>query len=263
MGAAHDCQRASAIFLYTWNGGKLNGVQITDNMVVWDPTCAFRHSNRRRVHGRPAQSVRGQYAHLPSSILRLFEIKHHFSGNHYCAPDVAPPPAAEESDPSAKKPDNMCNCLRLAGQECGIEVRPPGFRTDSTDGIGCVLVPRGVESKHVACAVGIDGEHVASVHITWVGSRCGARAAPGQRRARAVADRLELDSAVEMYPGMRWPCARPASLIRRRYCSFPFRTDCSKLAYPVSPADVWLQIEAASHTARDTAMPACGAQSRL
>ena len=30
-------KRQGAVFLYTWNGGKLDGVEIENNVIVWDP----------------------------------------------------------------------------------------------------------------------------------------------------------------------------------------------------------------------------------
>jgi hypothetical protein len=105
-------KRQGAIFLYTWNGGKLNGVQIADNTVVWDPTVpvpAFQSAAEftgdlpNRFAGNTVISVPRSFVSSKSSV--------QFSGNHYCAPAVAAPLSAGESDPAANAPDAMCGCL--------------------------------------------------------------------------------------------------------------------------------------------------------
>jgi hypothetical protein len=105
-------KRQGAIFLYTWNGGKLNGVQIVDNTVVWDPTvpvpafqsvAEFTGDLPNRFAGNTVISVPRSFVSSKSSV--------DFSGNRYCAPAVAAPLSAGESDPAAKTPDTMCGCL--------------------------------------------------------------------------------------------------------------------------------------------------------
>lgn len=105
-------KRQGAIFLYTWNGGKLNGVQIEDNTVVWDPTVpvpAFQSTAEftgdlpNRFAGNTVISVPRSFVSAKSSIS--------FSGNRYCAPAVTAPSSAGESDPAANTPNAMCGCL--------------------------------------------------------------------------------------------------------------------------------------------------------
>jgi hypothetical protein len=106
-------KRQGAIFLYTWNGGKLNGVDIADNTVVWDPpvrvaafqsTADFTGDLPNIFTGNTIISTSRSFVSSASSI--------RFSGNHYCAPDADAESSTQESDPAASKPDEQCGCLR-------------------------------------------------------------------------------------------------------------------------------------------------------
>jgi hypothetical protein len=106
-------KRQGAIFLYTWNGGKLNGVQIIDNTVIWDPTVrvpAFQ-STAEFTGDLPNRFGDNTLISLPRSFVSS-KSAIQFSGNHYCAPDVAPPTGSNESDPTANVPASMCSCLQ-------------------------------------------------------------------------------------------------------------------------------------------------------
>lgn len=125
-------KRQGAIFLYTWNGGKLDGVEIVDNTVVWDPpvqVAAFQSRAEytgnlpNRFAHNTVIAVSGSSVSLSSRIV--------FSGNHYCAPKRIPLSSlpfeatngedhassaanhgsSTESDAAAVKPYDQCGCL--------------------------------------------------------------------------------------------------------------------------------------------------------
>lgn len=150
-------KRQGAIFLYTWNGGKLDGVEIMDNTVVWDPpvrvpafqsTAEFTGNLPNRFADNVVVAASGSFVSSKSSI--------QFSGNRYCAAKRIPPPlptlagsdvnsaapvagdssSFAESDPAANKPDELCGCLsKLLQRTAQPDVRPsaagpgmqPGF----------------------------------------------------------------------------------------------------------------------------------------
>jgi hypothetical protein len=139
-------KRQGAIFLYTWNGGKLDGVEIAANTVVWDPpasapafqsTAEFTGSLPNRFKDNTIVAVSRSFVSSPSEI--------QFSGNRYCAPkkiaaqvpldmqlnlkaapDTAGHSSPAESDPAANKPDELCDCLgELLRKTAGAEPRGP------------------------------------------------------------------------------------------------------------------------------------------
>jgi len=147
-------KRQGAILLYTWNGGKLDGVDIANNTIVWDPpirvpalqsSAEFTGELPNRFTGNLILGISGSFASSKSSI--------QFSGNRYCAPRLSSPYSdrrdessretasnregpPEESDPAANKPDDLCDCLGQLMQEtagasprpaaAGAMKRPPG-----------------------------------------------------------------------------------------------------------------------------------------
>jgi hypothetical protein len=110
-------RRQGAIFLYTWNGGELNGVDIEHNTILWDPeldaaafqsTAAFKDRSPNLFRDNTIISPSGEFAALSTAF--------QFSGNHYCGPAKlashasADPPAY--SDPSSSTPESVCSCLQ-------------------------------------------------------------------------------------------------------------------------------------------------------
>jgi hypothetical protein len=256
-------KRQGAIFLYTWNGGKLNGVQITDNMVVWDPTVrvpAFQ-STAEFTGDLPNQFAGNTLISLPRSFVSS-KSNILFSGNHYCAPDVAPPPAAEESDPSAKKPDNMCNCLQgLLDKSVGSRVETAGLQNRFNRwALAAVLVPPG-ESKASTSRAQLVLMESMSHQFTSLGLE--AVVVPerllGKEELEQWRTDWNFDSAVEMDPGDAM-ALRKASIANQTSLLLisPSGQIAASWAYPVSPADVWLQIESRLGTPPGTQpMPAC------
>ena len=105
-------KRQGAIFLYTWNGGKLDGVEIAGNTVVWEPpvgvpafqsTAEFTGNQPNRFSENTVIAPFGSFVSSKSNI--------EFAGNHYCAPSRAGAHSSTEADPATAKPDDMCVCL--------------------------------------------------------------------------------------------------------------------------------------------------------
>jgi hypothetical protein len=126
-------RRQGAIFLYTWNGGKLNGVDIEQNTVVWDPeleAAAFR-STAEFEGDLPNRFVNNTLASLSGAFVSS-STAFQFSGNRYCGPAKLSPRqstigsrladsvspgtldalTSEESDPAAQKPEPACSCIQ-------------------------------------------------------------------------------------------------------------------------------------------------------
>jgi hypothetical protein len=105
-------KRQGAVFLYTWNGGKLDGVEIANNTIVWDPptrvpafqsTADFTGNYLNRFRDNTVISVPRSFAVSKGGV--------QFSGNHYCAPSPVAASTTTEADSVANKPDEMCACL--------------------------------------------------------------------------------------------------------------------------------------------------------
>ena len=106
-------KRQGAIFLYTWNGGKLDGVEIADNTVVWDApvrvpafqsTAEFAGDLPNRFHDNTVISASRVFASSKANI--------RFSRNHYCAPSALAASSDTESDPTALNPEALCGCFK-------------------------------------------------------------------------------------------------------------------------------------------------------
>jgi hypothetical protein len=106
-------RRQGAIYLSTWHGGKLNGVEIEDNIVVWDPpldapafhaTAEFTGDLPNRMTSNTILAVSGSFTSSKTGIK--------FAGNRYCASHATFVPMAPESDPAAKESLELCGCLR-------------------------------------------------------------------------------------------------------------------------------------------------------
>jgi len=126
-------KRQGAIFLSTWNGGKLNGVTIEDNTILWEPpidaaafesTAEFTGDLSNRISGNTIIAAGGKFHSSASGL--------DFEGNHNCGKVMAsrrfflqgkiytdsPPqdPASfavqGESDDAMIKPEEFCGCLQ-------------------------------------------------------------------------------------------------------------------------------------------------------
>ena len=292
-------KRQGAIFLYTWNGGKLDGVEILDNTVIWDPplrvpalqsTVEFTGNRPNRFAGNTIVAVSRSFVASESGM--------QFSGNRYCAPkrafpqlpfpeesnpNSAAPPAADasspaESDPAANKPDELCGCIEeLLRRTVGADLHPsanepatelPGPKTVPAGVLllagrwvlGAVLVPPGdpEADKSRGQLVLID-----SMMHQFAGLGLATIVVPAhsitQDEIRLWRTNWNLEPAVEID-------ATDASGLRKAYNSSaaelllisPSGEVAARWEYPVSPADVWLQIQSHLGTPTGTQqMPAC------
>ncbi|HTB96337.1 MAG TPA: right-handed parallel beta-helix repeat-containing protein [Terracidiphilus sp.] len=95
-------KRQGAVFLYTWNGGKLEGVDAEDNRILWDPPtpdpaiqpkAEFQGSLPNKFANNMVIAVSGLFV-APSTGIE-------FSGNRYCGPIAPSKDAAPGTGPSA------------------------------------------------------------------------------------------------------------------------------------------------------------------
>jgi hypothetical protein len=117
-------RRQGAIFLYTWNGGELNGVDIEHNTILWDPeldaaafqsTAAFKDGLPNRFRDNKVISPSGEFAALSTAF--------QFSGNHYCGrarpAEHASVASPANADPSSNNPESVCSCLQQLASTTG------------------------------------------------------------------------------------------------------------------------------------------------
>jgi hypothetical protein len=290
-------RRQGAIFVSTWNGGKLDGVEIAGNTVIWDPPVhapAFQ-SNAEFTGSRPNRFA----GNTIISISRWFvssKSGFEFSGNHYCAPKTidpelstleepnvnsAPSPAAgpsfsAESDPAANNPADLCGCMKeMLRRTAGIDLRPS---------------PSGPPREAPGATAAPSGAH--QLAGRWV---LGAvLAQPGDPEADTSRSQLVLiESMIHQFGSLglgsivvparpmtedeiqQWRTnwnfelaveidAANASGLRKAYNSgdlllvSPSGQVTASWRYPVSPADVWLQIQTYLGAPAGTQqMPAC------
>ncbi len=290
-------KRQGAIFLTTWHGGKLNGVEIENNTVVWDPpldTPAFRSMAEftgdlpNRMTGNTILAVSGSFTSSKAGM--------QFAGNRYCAPRAASAQfffagtnysdpqtqrsprdqdtataSAPESDPTANKSLELCDCQRewlakSAGtassskesESVGLSdslfsqtnrwvllanLAPDGEQAETSRGqlvliesmmhqfsnlgLGSIVVPAHALSADQLEAWKNDWNFDPKVHID---------ASPGEGLRKAFA----LSNANQLL------LISPSGKIAARW------------AYPVPPAEVWLQLQTRLGTpAGMQAMPVC------
>jgi len=104
-------KRQGAVFLYTWNGGRLNGIEIADNRIVWDsPVRVAAFQSTADFVGELPNRFAGNTIIAASPPFVASKVGVQFSGNHYCAPKA---PASEQSDldPAANSPQELCACV--------------------------------------------------------------------------------------------------------------------------------------------------------
>jgi hypothetical protein len=249
-------KRQGAIFLYTWNGGKLDGVEIADNTIVWDPpvnvaafqsTAEFTGNLPNRFVGNTVIASSGSFVSSKSNV--------QFSGNRYCAPRRAPSAVetaggstSAESDPAANKPDELCGCVgELLGKTKGADPRisVDTHRLAGHWTLGAVLAPPGdpeadvshsqlvlIESMmHQFADLGLNSVVVPARPI-------GLEKLEQWRTDWNIDTRIRIDVADTA--GLRKAgasAAAPLLLIA------PTGQIVASWQFPVAPADVWLQIQ--------------------
>jgi hypothetical protein len=292
-------KRQGAIFLYTWNGGKLDGVEIVDNVVIWDPPVrvpAFQ-STAEFTGNRPNRFADNTIVAITRSFVSS-ESNIQFSGNHYCAqkrivPELPPleqsnldsaaspgaePPSSVESDPIANRPDELCGCLEeLLRKTAGADLSPPvsGLATERPASktapggvhlstgrwvLGAVLAPPGDPGADTSRGQLV---LIESMMHQFASLGLGSIVVPARPITQDELDQWRtnwnFDPAVETD-------ASNASGLRKAYNSSqaalllisPSGQVAVSWEYPVSPADVWLQIQSHLGTPAGTQqMPAC------
>lgn len=268
-------KRQGAIFLYTWNGGKLDGVEIVNNTVVWDPpvrvpafqsTADFTGNLPNRFADNLVIAASGSFASSKSGI--------QFSGNRYCAIAAAAQSSPVESDPAANNPDRLCGCLsELICRTAASDLRQSaaGEPIDKTvpDSLhalaghwilGAVLTPPG---EPAASASRSQLVLIESMMQQFAGLGLESMIVPPHsmdqpelqqwRENWNFSPKVQIDAANAL--GLRKANslnAAPLMLVA------PSGQVVSSWQYPVSPADVWLQIQAHLGTpAGAQQMPAC------
>lgn len=285
-------ERQGAIFLYTWNGGKLDGVEIADNTVIWDPpvrvpafqaTAEFTGNGPNLFVGNTVVSTSRPFVSSPSGM--------QFSGNHYCAPKRIPlpqqsqqessinpaaSPAAEASsksevDLAANEPVEPCSCLKeLLRKTAGSGARTPATRSAPTGfhpvagswALGALLAPPGDpgadESRGELVLIESMMHQFADLGLASI-------AAPTRSMTR---DELEqwrtnwnFDPAIEIdatnASGLRKAVDHDGPTL---WLISPSGEVVASWQSPVSPADVWLQIQSHLGTPAGTQqMPVCPA----
>jgi hypothetical protein len=256
-------KRQGAIFLYTWDGGKLNGVQITGNTVVWDPTVrvpAFQ-SSAEFSGNLPNQFAGNSLISVPRSFVSSTS-NIHFSGNHYCAPDVDPPPAANESDPSANLPDSMCGCLQvLLDKSAGAKAEATGVQNRSGKWVlAAVLMAPGEPNASASRAQLV---LIESMSHQFKSLGLETLVVPARLLGKEELDQWRtdwnFDPAVKTDAGDAMGLRKSSAASQSSLLLIsPSGQIAASWAYPVSPADVWLQIQSHLGAPPGTqAMPAC------
>jgi hypothetical protein len=292
-------ERQGAIFLYTWNGGKLDGVEIADNTVIWGPpvrvpafqsTAEFTGNRPNRFVGNTIIAVSRSFVSSQSGM--------QFSGNRYCAPKRTVPPqpfqegsslrtaaspwadprSRAEADPAANEPVDLCGCLEeLLRKTAGTGVRPstaepaieqPASKTAPAGMhplagswvLGAVLAPPGDpeadKSRGQLVLVESMMHQFADLGLVSI-------AVPARSMTEDEVQRWRTNWNFE--PGVEIDAANASGLRKaddRKTATLRLISPSGEVAaswqYPVSPADVWLQIQSHLGTpAGAQQMPAC------
>ena len=292
-------KRQGAIFLYTWNRGKLDGVEIANNTIFWDPpvrvaafqsTAEFTGNMPNRFADNTIVAASGSFASAMPKI--------QFSGNRYCAPKRIPaglPDREElndgssestkgiisfpaESDSAANKPDELCGCLGelLQGTAGGLRLHAPvagqalepGFKALPANSnllaghwvLGAVLTPAGDTTAGASRS-----------QLVLIESMMNQFASLGLESVVVPAHTMDPDELQQwrtnwnFYPAVRIDATNVSGLRKDHDHSAaplvlvsPSGEIAASWKYPVSPADVWLQIQSHLGTpAGAQQMPAC------
>jgi len=272
-------KRQGAIFLYTWNGGKLDGIEIANNTLVWDPPVsvpAFQSSADfignlpNRFADNTIIAASGSFASSKSNI--------QFSGNRYCAPGTATRSSWEESDLAANKPDGLCDCLaellrRTAATDPGSSSSGPAKEPSSSNAMQ--NSSRGVTGHwQLAAVLATPGNPTAGAsrgQLVLIESMMHQFADLGLGSIVVSANSISPDEIQQWRTNWNFdtniqidaanssglraanrPANSPLLLIS------PSGQVVASWQFPVSPSDVWIQIQSHLGTPRGTQqMPTC------
>lgn len=264
-------RRQGAIFLYTWNGGELNGVDIEHNTILWDPeldaaafqsTAAFKDGLPKRFRDNTVISPSGEFAALST----VFQ----FSGNHYCgratSAERAPAAAPANSDPSSNNPESFCSCLQKLAPTAGSKdssmgATPPSGAGKSVRNGRWALVallappgdPQAAASRSLLVVIESMEHQFADLGLTTVvmPSRS---ISPDELHAWQKDWNFEDDIQLDLNDAQALRGSSTPALV----LFSPSGQVAASWKSPVPPGEVWLQIESQLGPPRGTqAMPAC------
>jgi len=258
-------KRQGAIFLYTWNGGKLEGVEIADNIIVWDAPArvpAFQ-SSAEFVGNLPNRFTDNTVIAMSRSFVSS-SANVQYSGNHYCAPSAAAPSSSTEADPATAKTDELCGCVeRLLQETAGTDPRKSGAQVSVRADrwvLGGVLAPPG---DPAASASRSQFVLIESMLYQFANLGLASIVVPAhpisQHDLKLWRSDWNIDSAIELdaanASGLR--TAESATSAALMLIS-PSGQIAARWQFPVPPGDVWLQIQRHLGTPEGTQqMPAC------
>jgi len=271
-------KRQGAIFLYTWNGGKLDGVDIQNNTVVWDPpvrvpafqsTADFTGNLPNRFANNTIIAASGSFVSVKSSI--------QFSGNRSCGSAATEKSSLAESDPAAKKPDELCGCLsellrNTTGPDPRSSAEGPVIESGLGVGLdrlhalsgkwvlGAVLTPPGEPTAHESRSQLV---LIESMMHQFAGLGLGSIVVPAHAMSHDDLEQWRADWNFD--PTIQIDATNASGLRKTNNLGAeplllvsPTGQVAASWQYPVSPADVWLQIQSHLGTpAGAQQMPAC------
>lgn len=284
-------KRQGAILLYTWNGGKLDGVEIAGNTVLWDSpvrvpafqsTADFTGTLPNRFADNTVIAVSRSFVSSKSNI--------QYSGNRYCAPQGIPtrlsaleelhinsaapaanqPPFLAESDTDANKPDELCGCIGELLQRTTGAVLHSSVPGTSIAPSSAGAAPGRWVLAAVLASPGEPGADASKGQLVLIKSMMhqfanlglGSIVVPAYSMTQDDLQlwrtnwdfdpRVKIDSANAL--GLRMADNPTATLLLLS----PSGQVAARWQYPVSPADVWLQIQSYLGTpAGAQQMPVC------
>jgi hypothetical protein len=258
-------KRQGAIFLYTWNGGKLDGVEIADNTVVWDPpvrTAAFQSTAEftgtlpNRFTGNTIIGTSRPFVASTANI--------QYSGNHYCAPAMDAQSSLIESDSETARSQEPCGCVeQLLRNTKGSDPAASAVASVAHAGrwmLGAVLEPPGDSEEGVSRSQFVLLEsmmhqfgNLGLVSVVVPSHSMSADEIKDWRMDWNFDPSIELDAANAS--GLRRADAIPTAPL---LLISPTGQVTASWRFPVSPADVWLQIQSHLGTPDGAQqMPAC------
>ena len=277
-------KRQGAILLYTWDGGKLDGVTIEGNDIVWDPplkTPAMQFA--AEFTGKQANRVANNTIVAPSSSFVTSAAGVQFSGNRYCGPldEVESNPVRAgllsdspqvtdaatgqkpETDSAATKPYDLCGCMKELltksrasdrSHEGGLvqsnhwqllaTLAPPGTPGAAPSRSGLVLIE---SMMHQFADLGLAATVVPASSID--------KAELEQWRVDWHFDsRINMDVANAESLRNAYSLTEAPQLL----LVSPTGHVVARWEFPIVPADVWLQIQSQLGTPRGTQqLPSC------
>ncbi|MGA2807356.1 MAG: right-handed parallel beta-helix repeat-containing protein [Terracidiphilus sp.] len=255
-------KRQGAIYLSTWHGGKLNGVILEGNTVVWEPpldapafksTAEFTGDLANRFDGNTILAASGSFVSSGSNM--------QFADNLYCTPT--------EADEVAPETHALCGCMqellaRTSGtdQHLTADRRPAGTACPNGDAgpipargslsaqgnrwtLFAVMAPEGAQAATSRSQLIL----MESMMRQFASRGLASVVAPAYAMSKDQLDEWQSDWSFD--PKVHVD-ASSAEVLRKAYNVFdatellltsPSGEIAARWTYPVSPADVWLQLQ--------------------